>query len=304
MKLLITGAYPLTPERRKDFEDRNYTVLFHQDERAPLSADLLDADAVICNGLFLYHDIDSFPHLKYIQLTSAGLDRVPLERIRQRGITINNARGVYSLPMAEWAVTKILDIYKNTPFFIANQQQKTWNKDRTLKELAGRNIAILGAGNVGTTVARLLKAFDTTVFGFDKYPRPSDTFDVVKPVSDFKPSLPLFDIVILTAPLTPETRHFIDGPTILTLKPEAILLNISRGALIDQDALPQVLIERPDLTAILDVFEQEPLPADSPLWTLPNLHISPHNSFVSQANPYRLHTLTLTLLPFPSPRPS
>lgn len=107
MKLLVTGAYPITPQRIEDFIGLGCEVMVHKNEPDSLSEDEFKVDAIVCNGLFLTHDIDDFKNLKYIQLTSAGLDRVPLNRIKERNITLKNARGVYSLPMAEWTIGKV-----------------------------------------------------------------------------------------------------------------------------------------------------------------------------------------------------
>src|SRR5690606_16220867 len=117
MKLLLTGAFKYSEEQLDSLKSLGYEILFIQDERVPLEVDVSDVDAVVCNGLFLYNDIKKFKNLKFIQLTSAGLDRVPLDYIKDQGIKIFNARGVYSVPMAEWVVLKILEIYKKSRKF-------------------------------------------------------------------------------------------------------------------------------------------------------------------------------------------
>ena len=117
MKLLMTGAFSCTAEQKLNIEKLGCEVMFQQMENEPLSAEMFKADGVICNGLFLHNYLDEFPNLKFIQLTSAGLDRVPVERMKEKGITLCNARGVYSTPMAEWALTGVLTLYKHTNTF-------------------------------------------------------------------------------------------------------------------------------------------------------------------------------------------
>ncbi len=296
MKLLVTGAYPITPQRIEDFIGLGCEVMVHKNEPDSLSEDEFKVDAIVCNGLFLTHDIDDFKNLKYIQLTSAGLDRVPLNRIKERNITLKNARGVYSLPMAEWTIGKVLDIYKKTAFFISNQNNGLWEKERTLREIFAKKIAILGAGSVGSEVARLFKAFGAYVIGFDMFPRVNDYFDKVVSVEDFKSDVSEFDIIVVTAPLTEQTRHYIDGDLVRRMKLNSILINISRGALIDESSFIEAIQHRKDVTAVLDVFEIEPLPQASKLWSCPNVIISPHNSFISEGNSQRLHKVVLNNL--------
>lgn len=123
-KVLLTGAYPYTREQINQIEALGVQAFFVQDERGGLEKGLLSADAVVCNGLFLYHDIKAFTGLKMIQLTSAGLDRVPLAYIKEKGIALYNARGVYSIPMAEWVVLKILELYKHSAGFYRAQGKR------------------------------------------------------------------------------------------------------------------------------------------------------------------------------------
>ncbi len=234
------------------------------------------------------HSIDSFTNLKYIQLTSAGFDRVPLEEIKRRGITINNARGVYSIPMAEWALTRILEHFKHLSFFNDNQKNAVWEKERRLRELNGSRSAIVGAGNIGQEVAKRLTAFGVSVVGYDVFLGDRPYFDSVHHVDALLSEVSEYDIIVLTAPLTDETRHMISSVILKAMKQDAILVNIARGGLIDTDPLVEVLNLRTDLFAALDVFEEEPLPAESPLWKLPNVALSPHNSFVSSGNNERM----------------
>ncbi|MGN1320836.1 MAG: dihydrofolate reductase, partial [Acutalibacteraceae bacterium] len=147
MKLLLTGAFKCTDEQIEYLKSLGHEIVFFGDEREKLDFDVSDIEGVICNGLFVYNDIEQFYSLKYIQLTSAGYDRVPMDYIKQHEIEIHNARGVYSVPMAEFALTGILQLVKQSRFFYENQKRCVWEKSRTLGELAGKTAVIVGAGN-------------------------------------------------------------------------------------------------------------------------------------------------------------
>ena len=288
MRILLTGAFAYTKEQIEQIEGLGVKVVFLQQEAdmLPIKAD--EVDATICNGLFLHHNIEDFTNLKYIQLTSAGFDRVPLEEIKKRGIAINNARGVYSIPMAEWAMGRILEHYKHFIGFNFSQQKKEWNKDREIKEINGTKSAIIGAGNIGQEVAKRLSAFGSYVTGYDVFLGERPYFNSIHQVNALSSEIGAYDIVVLTAPYTPETHHIISKEIIQNLKSNATFVNIARGGLVDTDALLVALKEHPDLYAALDVFETEPLSKDSPLWDLENVALSPHNSFVSDGNNKRM----------------
>lgn len=288
MRILLTGAFAYTKEQIAQIESLGVNTVFMQQEADTLPVKAGDVDATVCNGLFLHHKIEGFENLKYIQLTSAGFDRVPLEEIKRRGITINNARGVYSIPMAEWAMGRILEHYKHFNGFNLSQTKKEWNKDRGIKEINETKSAIIGAGNIGQEVAKRLSAFGSSVTGYDVILGERPYFDSVHHIEALSSEIGEYDIVVLTAPYIPETHHIISKEILQSLKNNATLVNIARGGLIDTAALCSVLKARSDLYAALDVFETEPLPADNPLWNLENIVLSPHNSFVSNGNNKRM----------------
>ena len=286
--ILLTGAFSYSKEQLTAIEDLGCKTLFLSNEMDELANDATSVEGVVCNGLFLHHDLSVFPQLKFIQLTSAGLDRVPIDVIHERNIVLKNARGVYSTPMAEWVMMRVLEYYKHTLAFADNQKRKEWIKDRELREIAGTRVAVIGAGNVGQEIARRFNAFGSKVIGFDPYCNGQPFFDSVVDVGQLHRRLSEFDIVILTAPLNKDTYHLMSYQLLNQLKKNAILVNIARGGLIDTTALTDVLSHRTDLYAALDVFEEEPLPKTHPLWNMPNVSISPHNSFVGNGNNERL----------------
>lgn len=288
MNLLLTGCFKYSEEQMDALRSLGYTVFFMQQEKEVLPVKAGDVDVTVCNGLFLSHNIDEFYRLKLIQLTSAGFDRVPVDKIKERGIQLYNARGVYSVPMAEWSMGRILEHYKHFNGFNLSQKKKEWNKDRGIKEINGTKSAIIGAGNIGQEVAKRLAAFGSSVTGYDVILGERPYFDSVHHVNALSSEIGNYDIVVLTAPYTPETHHIISKEKLQSLKNNAMLVNIARGGLIDAEALCSVLMARSDLYAALDVFEMEPLPVESSLWDLENVALSPHNSFVSDGNNKRM----------------
>jgi phosphoglycerate dehydrogenase-like enzyme len=193
--------------------------------------------------------------------------------------------------MAEFAVGSVLQIYKQFPFFRENQKAHRWEKRRDLRELTGKTVVILGCGSVGTECAKRFRVFACKLIGVDIYPRQDERFDEILPLTALDETLPAADVLILTVPLTDETRGLINAARLAAMKPDATLVNISRGAVIDEPALLARLSTTPAFTAALDVFEEEPIAPNSPLWTFPNVYITPHNCFSGENNSLRLNKL-------------
>lgn len=286
MNLLITGAWGKAKAYIGRLERFGHEVRFLQFEKDELPCDYEWVEGVVCNGLFLSHPIERFVNLKYIQLTSAGFDRVPMDYVKENKIEIYNARGVYSIPMAEFAVAGVLELYKKMRFFTEKQQEKKWEKHRGLMELWGKSVAIVGCGSVGTECAKRFKAFGCTIVGVDLFPREDNCYDRMVELRELDRELPGADVVVLTLPLTRETRYMMNSERLGLLKASAVLVNIARGAVVDTSAL----VKRLDGIggAVLDVFEEEPLNENSPLWTKENVILTPHNSFVGEGNDERM----------------
>ena len=288
MKLLVTGAWKCTQKQLNRLENSGSTVIFMQNEKDTLPCAYEDVEGVICNGLFLHHSIEKFTSLRYIQLTSAGLDRVPMDYVQAHGIKIFNARGVYSVPMAEFAIGGVLQLYKKARFFYEKQKEHTWEKHRGMIELFGKTVCVVGCGSVGTECAKRFQAFGCKVIGVDLYPREDASYKRIYELSELDKALLEADVVVLTLPLTEETRHIMNERRFAKMKDGSVLVNIARGAVVDEQALLKALDEKL-LGAVLDVFEEEPLSGDNPLWKKENVIITPHNSFVGDGNEDRLY---------------
>ena len=286
MNLLVTGAWSDGKNCITELEAMGHTVVFMQYEKDELPCSYEWVEGVVCNGLFLSHPIGKFTNLRYIQLTSAGFDRVDMDYVKAHGIEIHNARGVYSIPMAEFALSGVLQLYKQAAFFRENQKRHLWEKHRGLLELAGKKVMIVGCGSVGNECAKRFAAFGCEVTGVDLFPREDSLYSKILPLDKLDDTLITADIVVLTLPLSEQTRHLMNDNKLILLKDGAVLVNIARGAIVDTEAL----IKHIDRLggAVLDVFEEEPLIDNSPFWGKPNVILTPHNSFVGEGNGERL----------------
>ena len=290
-KLLITGAWKYSENQYSQLQQAGYDICFAQNEQSELPDEAYEANIVICNALFMYHSIERFSKLETIQLISAGYDRVPMKYIKEHNITIYNARGVYSKPMAEFAICGVLQLYKKSRFFLDNQKKHMWVKHRGLGELEDKTVCIVGCGSIGTECAKCFSVFGCKVIGVGQSERIQEYFDEVVTVEKLDNTLIDTDILILSIPLSYDTYHLIDRRRLNLLKKSAVIVNVARGSVMDTDAL----IERLPYIggAVLDVFEEEPLSPDSELWDLGNVIITPHNSFVGETNGERLGNLII-----------
>ena len=288
MRALVTGTLQATTEELKQLEDLGLEITFQQNEQDEV-INPEQFEAVICNGLFVYNAIEKFTALRYIQLTSAGTDRVPMDYVRGHGIELHNATGVYAAPMAEWTIMRLLELYKNADRLFKN---RGWAKDRTWRELGGKTACIIGFGSNGREIAKRLKAFDVNVCVVNRTKKESPFIDEYYPLNELDAALGKADIVIVAIALTDETRKLMNAERFAAMKDGAVFINAARGALLDESALTDALREKL-YGAALDVFEVEPLPDDSPLWQIENLLISPHNSFVGENNHARLMSVVM-----------
>lgn len=293
MKLLVTGAWNCTEEQLNSLRLEGHEVVFMQYEKDLCPVNYSEVEGVICNGLFLHHPIEKFTSLKFIQLTSAGFDRVDLNYIKSNGIEIYNAKGVYSVPMAEYALWGALQFSKKGKSLQKSQSEHKWEKARDAFELFGKKICIIGCGDIGTECAKRFWAMGCKVCGVDLYPSENEYYSVIYSLGDLLTAVSDADYVALTLPLTSDSKHLIDKNVLNAMKDSAVLINISRGAVVRTEHLLEALAEKKIGGAVLDVFEEEPLDENSPLWDMENVIITPHSSFVSDGNGHRLYQVIM-----------
>jgi phosphoglycerate dehydrogenase-like enzyme len=195
-------------------------------------------------------------------------------------VTVTNAAGVAADMMAEYILGGFLHFTLDIPGLLADKAARHWDLARTVRPLAGQTLLILGLGHTGRSLAARAKALGMHVVGTRARPQPMINVDEVAAATDLAALLPRADFIAVCTPLTPATRGLIRAAELALAKPGAILADVSRGGIVDQAALAEALTKGPLAAAVLDVFETEPLPGDSPLWALENAIISPHCSAV------------------------
>jgi phosphoglycerate dehydrogenase-like enzyme len=222
------------------------------------------------------------------QVRRAGVDRKELERV-----AVTTSSGVHAVPLAEFAILGLLAIAKDLPGLAAAQQARSWPAvKRPLRELHGQTLVLVGLGDIGREVARLGKALGMRTVGVRRRARSSGdlppSVDEVH-AGDRLPELAgRADAMVVSLPLTDQTAGLLDRATIERLPPSCIFVNVGRGGVVDEAALVDALRERRIAGAVLDVFATEPLPPDSPLWTLPNVLVSPHGAALSERENERI----------------
>jgi phosphoglycerate dehydrogenase-like enzyme len=247
-----------------------------------LEAKLPDADVLLVSGLWRNSFAKPGGRLKLIQSISAGVDQYDRKALAEAGIRLASAQGANANAVSEHAMALILAMARRIPEACANQGKKHWRGmigDLTQREdeLGGKTLLVVGIGRIGGRLARLAKAFDMKVVGLRRDPaNGAEGADEIHPMSALKAMLPRADIVALTCALTDETRGLMDEAAFAAMKPGATLVNVARGRVCDEAALIAALRSGRIGQAALDVTAEEPLPAESPLWTLPNVLVTPH----------------------------
>ncbi|MEU0250280.1 D-2-hydroxyacid dehydrogenase [Streptomyces sp. NPDC006235] len=216
---------------------------------------------------------------RWVHASSAGVDSFLFPAlVDDPGVVLTNARGVYDEPTAEYVLGLILALAKDFPGTWEHQRRREW-RPRLSDGITGRTVLVWGTGPIGRAIARLLGAVGMRVCGAGRKARTDDPdFGTVHGPTTVTPALGKADYVVLAAPLTKDTRGMVDASVLAAMKPGARLINVGRGGLVDEEALIDHLAAGRLAGAALDVFGREPLPAESPLWDLPGVMISPHTA--------------------------
>ncbi len=279
-----------------DFEQRVHGILpdeevvraVHGDEAYPDS--LERADVVV--GRPSADDLRQAGRLSWLQLSSAGADQY-VDAVRD-DVVITAANGVYGIPTSEHAIAMMLALVRRLPSSVRASGARCWERALEYDELYGRTCGVLGLGDIGSAVARRVKAFGMRVTALRRRPgNPPEYVDAMYGPDGLYEMLASCDHLVNTLPGTPETRHFIDAAALARMKPGAYVYNVGRGSTLDERALALALEDGKLAGAGLDVFEQEPLPADSPLWSMSNVVITPHRGGSSPREDERVAELFL-----------
>jgi phosphoglycerate dehydrogenase-like enzyme len=238
---------------------------------------LEDAEIVFSMGDFNKETLSHCKKLKWLFILSAGVDTLPFNELLKLGVIVSNVSGIHAIPMAEQAIGAMLLFSRGLLQCLNNQRLKKWERHIN-GELHGKNLLIIGAGNIGKEIARKAKSFDMKITGLKKSKEPLPNFDYVFEMDKFHDVLPDADYVMLVTPLTRETYRLMGDAEFNLMKRGSIFINISRGDTVDEQALIKALQNNIIGGAALDVFHNEPLEVASPLWDMPNVLITPHTA--------------------------
>lgn len=245
-----------------------------------LSTDELQkADVLVTYGEDLNDaNIQYATKLKWIFVASAGVEKMPAQAIMDRDILVSNVRGIHKTPMAESILAHILAIKRALPWMYEQQKKSEWSKKGKQTELRDSTALILGPSAIGSEVGRLLQAFGVTTIGCNRSGNAAPYMDEMVNFAKLTEALPKADIVLSVLPKTPDTTHLLKDEHFNAMKNDAIFMNFGRGNLVDEKVLIRAIEAGEIGYAVLDVFEEEPLSANNPLWSYSNVIVSPHVS--------------------------
>lgn len=280
LKALFT--YDYGKDKMKMIEDLGYEVILRDESKVVFEESFRDVDVLVCYNPFSTLDISQMEKLKWIQLSSIGIDQIPKDIVFSKNIIVTNNKGGYSIPMGEWIVLKILEMIKNSREFYEKQKAKIWKMDTSLLELYSKTIGFIGTGTIAVEAAKRLKGFDVKILGVNTNGRDVEYFDKCYRMDNIKEMLSLCDVVVVSIPYTKETHYLLDGSLMDCMKDGVYLVNIARGSVINTSDLIEKIKQGKIKKAALDVFEEEPLPKDNPLWEMDEILLTPHNSWISE----------------------
>ena len=241
--------------------------------------------------------VNGLPRLRWVHATSAGageqVGKAGLSPDALKRVVITTSSGVHAVPLAEFAILGLLAVAKELPRLIEDQRARAWPEvRRPVRELSGQTLFLLGLGDIGREVARLGKALGMRTVGFRRTEGPPPEWvDEVHGPQRLTELAGQADAMVVSLPMTEQTAGLVDRAIIERLPASCIFVNIGRGGVVDEPALIDALRDRRIAGAVLDVFATEPLPADSPLWTLPNVLVTPHAAALSARENERIAEL-------------
>ncbi|MFB5664206.1 D-2-hydroxyacid dehydrogenase [Alteribacillus sp. HJP-4] len=243
---------------------------------------LKQTDVIITYGEDLTeNEIYMAPRLKWIMVISAGMDLMPFKAITEKGILVTNAKGIHKKPMAEYTFSMILQYARQADKIKEQEKHKIWSREVEMTEVNGKTIAILGTGAIGREIARLAKAFGMNTLGFSRSGRAVENIDKMFLREDLNKLLASADFVVSVLPHTDNTDKIMNINAFHAMKKEAVFINIGRGKTVDEGALIEALNRGEFAHAVLDVFDEEPLPGSHPFWGRDDVTVTPHISGIS-----------------------
>ena len=274
----ILFTFPMKDHLKKNLEghfpDETFVYSTIEDTDA-----LNHAEIIVTYGEDIKKEkLDLAPHLKWIMVASAGLEKMPLLEIGRHGLFVTNVRGIHKIPMAESVLAHLLALKRSLPWIYDQQGKQEWNRSSNSSELHGNTAIILGPGAIGSEIGRLLQAFGVKTIGCNRSGKTAPNMDSMISFAQLNEYLPAADIVISVLPSTEKTRGLLTYDHFVLMKESAIFMNFGRGDLIKETELMRAMEERQAAFAVLDVFEEEPLEKGHPLWDMEGVIVSPHVS--------------------------
>ena len=282
MSIKALFTYNYGDEKMKDIEAFGYDIKVVKEEDLIYSDELLDVEVLICYDPFKTLHIEKMKKLKWVQLSSVGIDQLPVAYVKNTSIIISNNKGGYSIPMGEWIVLKTLELFKNSKKLYENQTNRKWKIDTSIMELYGKTIGFIGTGTIAMEAAKRFQGFGVNLVGVNTNGRDIQYFNKCYAMSNVNEVLELCDVVVVTIPYTKATHHLFNEDRFIAMKPGAYFINVARGSIVDEGALINNLKSGKLAGAALDVFEEEPLKQHNSLWDLNNVILTSHSSWVSE----------------------
>ena len=274
MKVLFTKDYG--KEKFDKIKELGYETIYYNENTITNNYDVDTADILVTYNPFKTLDISKMKNLKYIQTTSIGIDQIPIEKTIIKDIIIANNKGGYSVPIGEWIVMSILEVYKNSKKFYEQQLNQKWKMNFSINELTGKKIGFIGTGTLATEAAKRLQGFEVEIWGVNTSGHDKEYFDKCFASNEMDEVFKYCDVVVATIPATKETLGIINKDKFKIMKDDSVFINVGRGNIVNQKDLIKYI--KKFRCVVLDVFENEPLDKDSELWTFDNIIITPHNS--------------------------
>jgi len=295
MKVLISIQQPVTqwqiPAAGVDMLRRKFPSIefIHATTDEQRAAGLPDCD-VVYTWILKAAELATAPHVKWVHTSAVAVETLCLNELFARGIAVSNTRGVQAVPIAEHVMAVVLALSKQLPFALENQRQSRWAQNEFMDArlpwlLRGKTLGVIGVGTIGSEIAARAKAFGMEVIAMRRRPgAPVDGIDRIFGPEQLYQFLSLCHVLVIAAPLTPQTHSLLGAAPFGRLPKGAIVVNVGRAKIIDTDALVDALQSGHLGGAALDVFPQEPLPAEHALWQTPNVILTPHTSGFRQGH--------------------
>ncbi|MFZ3590996.1 D-2-hydroxyacid dehydrogenase [Bacillus sp. DJP31] len=279
----IITSFPVKEEKQTELKSYFLDEEFFFFQNIHEAADELEnAEVLLTYGEDLTPAlIEQATSLKWIMVMSAGMEKMPFQAINEKNILVTNARGIHKIPMSEYALGMMLQVSKQMKLLYEQEIESNWNRAIPTTELYGKTILIIGVGAIGGQIAMLCKSFGMSVLGISRSGNPIKHVEKIGKLDTLEHLLPKADYIVSVLPSTNETRYILKRKHFEKMKSNSIFMNIGRGDLVEESVLIDVMSERLIAHAVLDVFEQEPLPSEHLFWKMDNVTVTPHISSIT-----------------------